>query len=386
MKFIGFVIALAVVAQPARAQLTKPVIDKSPSGIPRVMSPGPTAWRDTLGWKLVLDHVVQPADGTSGELGNPRSVALYVDGRIAVQEEEPAEIKLFDAKGKFLHTIGRQGAGPGEFQVPTIFATGTRLVVHDSKLARVTLFTLDGKLIRSFPGTCCNGGPLPFLDARSRISAPAFGAGKGGKGRAYYMVFDTLGRKVDSLDFPSAMEAKEWKVPVTGGMMTFGVPLAPVNRHLLLPDGTLIFGRTDRYELLVSHAGRDTTRIFGRRGMKGFPIPGNYRDSIFHARTDRLQGDKSKVSESDMPSVFDLWNDLARDGSGNIWVHSGGGHRGPARFDVFAPAGTFLGSVPAPWTFGLATSWVGDRVAVIDEDTDGLPRVRVFRIVRQVGR
>lgn len=72
-RLVTTCLLLTIPAHSASSQgrLAKPAIDTLRGGIVRVMSPGPTAWSDTTGWKLVLERVVQPKDGLPGELGNP---------------------------------------------------------------------------------------------------------------------------------------------------------------------------------------------------------------------------------------------------------------------------------------------------------------------------
>ncbi len=367
------------------AQLVKPVIDKTPSGIPRVMSPGPTAWRDTLGWKLVLDHTVQPPDGSPGELGQPMWIAALPDGRVVVQDESPTEIRVYDRLGKYVRTIGRIGAGPGEYRSPSIAVAHDRLVVHDPQLSRTTLYTLDGAVVRSFPSTTGSFGLLPFLDDHGRITQPSYTV-ISGKSQQQWVVFDTLGRRVDSLSLPAAMPAKRWTIQSGSGTTGYTIPFAAENRNSRLRDGTLVHGRTDQYQLMITRNGRDTVRIFGRTNVTAVPIPGNYRDSVYHAKVDRIERLRGLATESDVPTSFDLWGAVNADGAGNIWVSTGGGRSGPSRLDVFAPSGAFLGTVPSPWRTGERTSWAGDRVAVLDNDANDLPRVRVFRIVQTGGR
>ena len=369
----------------AAAQLARPVVDRTPGGIPRVMSVGPTAWRDTLGWKFVLDHVVQPPEGAAGELGNPEAILLLPDGRVYASDQSPVRIQQFDAQGRFVRTIGREGDGPGEYRQPSLAGRHGRLLVQDPQQQRLSLFTEDGRFLRSFPSTCCNFGPPPFIDDQRRIATASFSM-KDGKPRSAWVRFDSLGKRLDSLPFPEPMAPVQWTVTTSGGVAKYSVPLAPRNVLAQLTDGGFAFGRTDRYEIMVSRTGRDTSRIFGRSGVKALSIPSAYRDSLFHARTDRLTAAGATMDQSQMPRVFELWRELAVDGAGNFWVSAGGKLQGPPRFDVFAPAGDFLGTVPAPWSPGLRTSWAGDRVAVLDTDDADLPRIRVFRITRNIPR
>src|SRR6185436_10448053 len=63
------------------------------------------------------------------------------------------EVKMFDATGKFIRSIGRRGQGPGEFQ--GVFALGVapdnRIVIIDVARHRVNVFDNSGLYISSRP-------------------------------------------------------------------------------------------------------------------------------------------------------------------------------------------------------------------------------------------
>ncbi len=57
---------------------------------------------------------------------------------------------MWDAKGKLIREIGRNGQGPGEFAGPvTAGWKGDTLWVFDSRQARIGLFTPSGEFVRS---------------------------------------------------------------------------------------------------------------------------------------------------------------------------------------------------------------------------------------------
>lgn len=70
------------------------------------------------------------------------------DGSMVVSDGVAQEVRVFDATGTFLRTIGHPGEGPGEFAVaPTIAGmAGDTVFVFDGRTRRVTSFTLSGDL------------------------------------------------------------------------------------------------------------------------------------------------------------------------------------------------------------------------------------------------
>ncbi|MBK8646135.1 MAG: 6-bladed beta-propeller, partial [Gemmatimonadetes bacterium] len=70
------------------------------------------------------------------------------DSEVFVLPAETPEIRVFGADGRHRRTIGRRGAGPGEFDAVTaIGLVGDTLWTLDSNLRRVTLFRANGELL-----------------------------------------------------------------------------------------------------------------------------------------------------------------------------------------------------------------------------------------------
>ncbi len=79
-----------------------------------------------------------------------RDVAVAPDGRMYTLHRQGSEIRMYDAAGTFVRTIGRAGSGPGEFRSPVnLGIRGDTLWVLDSSTYRFTFFDLDGELIDS---------------------------------------------------------------------------------------------------------------------------------------------------------------------------------------------------------------------------------------------
>lgn len=353
--------------------------DTLPSGTVVVTSGQAGEWADTNGWKLVLERTVQPPEGDSAAFGNPYDIVLRPDGSFLLRDGNDPALALYDSSGVLVRRFGRQGAGPGEFERSYPAWLGDTLVVHDPGQSRISLFALDGTLIRTFPGICCHEGPPIGVDSRGRIRV----TGQRVSDSAFtnqWLYFTLDGRRVDSMIPPEAGKQKYWTVATNGGRSRYTVPFAGQNAHAFLPDGRIVYGITDKYELLVTSTGRDTARIIRRTGVTGDPVPPGALDSILGVWTKGNPGLAEVAHRSDVPSTRPLWSGVELDGQGNFWVQRGDYTGGSHRFDVFAPDGRFLGEVPSPFDHLWQSVWAGQRVAVLDEDEAGLPRVRVFRI------
>lgn len=82
-----------------------------------VSDPGPDA-ADAAEWRLVEDLRIGRVDGAGPEVfGQVAAVEIDPDGRIYVAEGRPHQIRVFDADGRHVRTIGSEGRGPGQFSL-----------------------------------------------------------------------------------------------------------------------------------------------------------------------------------------------------------------------------------------------------------------------------
>lgn len=105
---------------------------------------GPPQWR--------LREELRLSESLTGGVTFTRVAAIVPrpDGSFYVVDSGEKSIRLFGPDGRLLKSIGREGAGPGEFRV--LSAAGTRadtLWAMDSRLRRVSFFSPEGNFLRS---------------------------------------------------------------------------------------------------------------------------------------------------------------------------------------------------------------------------------------------
>jgi hypothetical protein len=92
-----------------------------------------------------------PAEYTFGLVN---SVALLPNGSIAVTDLHARQVRLFDATGRFLRSVGRPGSGPGEFQSLSRITVRERdFTVWDGALRRYTRISFDGREVEVLDGS-----------------------------------------------------------------------------------------------------------------------------------------------------------------------------------------------------------------------------------------
>ena len=109
-----------------------------------------------LTFTLVEQFVIGDDEEASAEylLSFPKMVRTDSKGNIYVQDRRRMDIRVFDATGQYVTTIGKRGEGPGEMReiIGMHVDDQDRLIVADRMSARFTIFTEMGNGIetRSF--------------------------------------------------------------------------------------------------------------------------------------------------------------------------------------------------------------------------------------------
>lgn len=365
------------------------VRDTLPNGIPSITSRGPTAWADTNGWKLVEDlRIGAGATGGETELIQPADFAVDRTGRIYVVDMKPAVIKVFGPDGRFLHAIGREGKGPGEFQVAFPAVLDSLLVIQDPQTARTSVFDTAGTFLNSWPSGCCYWMPL-HIDSAGRIATPV----QEPPSDSIAITFARTGldgTPIDTLHLPMLGPQHQWVIERKSGnnrsRSAFSIPWAPSSDFEFLPGGGLVMGYSDTYRLTELDPGGDTLRVFGR-AWTAPAIPTFRRDSVFEGLVAMI-GQRMEPSEvrrtfhkSDMPTSAPAWRDIYADDDGRVWLRSIDLGQGES-FDVFDSSRVFLGTVPAPSSLGTFTvKWGPDgRLYSLGQDDDGLPVLTRFHL------
>ncbi|MEX2283305.1 MAG: hypothetical protein WEE89_12550 [Gemmatimonadota bacterium] len=88
-------------------------------------------------------------------------VSVGPQGEIAVPLPQDMHIRLYDAKGRRIATVGRRGSGPGEFRhLGSLSWAADTLVVIDARLRRVSYVAADGVYVRSVTLPAPMGAPI----------------------------------------------------------------------------------------------------------------------------------------------------------------------------------------------------------------------------------
>lgn len=357
-------------------------------GIVRVTNPDSAP---ALPWRWVEEPAIAPAADAPGALGSVDGLALADDGTLFAIQSGPTVVRVFGPDGAHRRDIGRDGEGPGEFQVGNIAVHGDTLALQDPGLSRLTLFHVpDGKVIATTPSLCCWATSFLDLDDAGRVAVP--GAAESGGG--IFVRFDLAGRALDTLTVPDEPKSTvewnaSWKSAEGGGFdMKIPGPLQPSQRMRYRGDGLLVYGSTGDSILVLSRTGRDTVRIL-TMPLPRVTISAAQRDSVFQAQLDGMRWQREwlkKGSPADVPATWPGWQGLLVDRSHRLWVGVPGPRGALDHALVFASDGVLLGRVDLPHPGFFGGTWGRDRIALVDDGGDDGTRIRIFRLDTAVVR
>ena len=368
-------------------------IDTLAGGIVRVTNHSPA---DSGKWSLVLERTVQPADETPGELRDPNDIVLLEDGTLLVADDKPKSIMRFDPAGQYVGSIGRAGAGPGEYRSAWLAVRGDTLAVQDPTAARAVTFSIASGAPLVHRQTVPHFYSAIAIDGSGRVVAPMMLPPDSTIGPFQpYLRFSLDGTTLDTARLPEHPKAaRSWLVR-EGKNIKFEmqVPLQPRDRHAGDPLGGFVTGWSGEYMLRFTQNGPDTTLLFGRPMPEG-TVTAAEKELIVEAR---IADNKEYTPEavlrasllaSAIPDQRPAYEQLTVDPKGRTWVRLASADTTQVQFDLFDHDGRWLDVVSVPqsgWNrqWWQPVFWAKERVAVLVLDEEGRPAIKVYRIIRR---
>ncbi len=340
--------------------------DTLENGAVLVSNPAVGAWGRGPAWRLTDEVKIGARDGEGPAVfGHVQHIELDGLGRVYVLDLHAQEIRVFEADGSFVRTIGGPGAGPGEFR----FARGMkfdpagRLWVLNENNQRYSLFDTSGVLLEELPRRT----NVFIVDSWNAAFTPA--------GDLY-----DRGRRYDSL-----------RGELVGGLP---VPQLPAGTRfgwgisVVTPRGWWV-GVASEYRLWHIGFAGDTVRIV-QRDHELHPLPAAQRDSARQELRRLRQRVRGRL-DMEAPRYQRIFDQFVLDDRDYLWVlllPEADAER--TTFDVFDPEGRYLGGVPAPYRveprspFSASTGPPpvvrGDRIAFVTKDELDVEYVVLMRI------
>ena len=311
-------------------------------------------------------------DDPARELGKDggRHAVVLSNGTIVVSEQ--TRIVYFDARGKFVGSVGRKGGGPGEFELVGAMCVrkGDTLQVNDGGMHRTTIIGPDRAIARIVPGrraaelTGCT-------DAAWTITTEIFPKGDGWTQWVHVRgVNDDGVPRVDFGDFPlrgMGVTIRTGALAAHGSRVALGSGIEPsIDVH----DTT----------------GRLVQRL--RLDEKAAPITAAERKS----GVGMMQGVNGKTGASMKLSTptggamtWPAYGELRYDPLGRLWMEDYTKQISTGWWTVFAASGEALGRMQLPklanGRLPLVVGFARDAILIRREDDDGAPHVTAYRLI-----
>jgi hypothetical protein len=324
-------------------------------------------------------------------------VAVLGADRIAVLNAGTSEVRVFDMAGRYLMTVGRRGAGPGEFQYPRLLTAFGRdsLLVYDMVLRRFATVTADGA-IHAFTGlsgrhrgmavaataegdvltqrstaTARPDSPEEILTNNLRLGLLAKGPPDGATGDA--QAGDSVFAEIPG------QKLLRWKVGDRFGFATVPYDVAPV--AAAGPHGFFVLLGALPEVRQYSSAGT-LVRIIRFAGAAQPLAPAAFAarvDSIVNAATPEERPElRRRYGLMEAPATAPIFDHMLLGEGGELWLR----RAGESNWFVLDSIGTPLGQLPVPP--GLIVSQVRhDLILGRTRDELGVERVQAHHLVRR---
>ena len=351
---------------------------RSPSPLPTapevrlVESSGP-AWSAGAGWRLGTEPTltIGAVTGDPNYLFQGISHVLRLeDGTIVVADRGASDLRLFDAAGGFIRSLGGPGEGPGEFQLLNeVWKRGDTILVSDN-MSRISVFGRGGDVLETIPVDAGKGFPKSeFADGTLLVlNAPTGGSRLGTgdviPGSVWRLDrYSRSGRFVNEIS--SVQASPRWEHGIAGlspGMylpFSVGLPSYASGDHVYAGEGTEATVERWTSDGVLSDLIRwpiperrvsDEDKSRFRQANSTAP---RYYDPAAWARY---------LRETPFPERMPLYRRLLVDAQRNLWAERYGPFREEeSSWYVFDEQGVWLGEVATPtglYIFEIGTDYV----------------------------
>jgi 6-bladed beta-propeller protein len=338
-----------------------------------------------------------PGDTRETTFGAVYTIEATPDGGVIVVDTKGAEgliVRQFDANGKFVRNLGRSGPGPGEYMRMnlTVSASPRGLVYIRDDDKSVSVFGQDGKLVHTFPLLFNNGSTTEIStvsDGSIYVRAPFARTAMLAPGMQRPMLhYDVDGKLLDSVSvtthwLPEGAQGNQW--------------------WQVLPDGRLLFTRTDKVGFMVVGRANAQGALIGEVAADPIPYLREEREEIQAARDlPRVKCGRSDQPAMTVPEMKPASRGGTVDVDGRIWISKSTTARKvspkitascsspqgqfkaevtyaePPVYSAFLADGSYLGEVRFPMQ--SRPTFVGNTAWAMVPDDDGVQTLVKYRL------
>jgi len=287
-------------------------------------------------------------------------IAFDGKGDVYVCDGRANNIKMFDAQGKYVKTIGKQGQGPGDFNYPTeMEIAGDRLYVRELYNRRISVLDSEGIFIKSVPMPMETGtswwriAALPdgrFIVEREKVNY-------GDPNAPQECFIELYSTNFEPVKIIYQHQVRRNKYVTEPQRTNVPIPFSPRVHWDVTPDGKIVIGFSEKYEAEIYDPVKGKLSAFSYP-YKPVEVTAEAKDLFFKSMTFMSGGMGGAtttqrgapdfiVKNTEFPKYYPPYNDLKVDSEGNIWVrpYLASAAETSRVFDVFGQDGKFINRV-----------------------------------------
>jgi hypothetical protein len=330
------------------------------------------------------------ADGERHRVfGDIGGIAAAGDGTIYVLDAQASEVRAFDADGRFLRTLTRQGEGPGEVsRANAIHLVGdSALWIQDNGQGMMIAVDLQGGELARVPRFLPHSDP-GSIDHRGRfwdpVSHPApwtLPENEGVievSGPGFLKSYDRATDASDSV-FLGVHSTRAWvKRRSDGGYSYFRIPDDPRTITVVDPAGGFWQTSGTAYRIARLDERGDTVLVI-EATTEPVPVTAEDRRGYVDVSVEQFHADRANAEKvaALMPAVKQAIANLLVDDEGHLWAERTVARGEPPLYDVFGREGQYLGAVTLAFRPALFSPIYirSDRVYAVVRDSLDVPSV-----------
>lgn len=309
--------------------------------------------------------VGQMAEGGS-LFGNISGVDLARDGRLFILDGINRKLRIFDATGKLLKELGREGKGPGEWDTPFMvkLITENEIMVADAGNRKVAYLDLQGNLLREV-SYARNMGLIKLQEKNGQYWAAEMGLE--GNSLAYTIAsYDSGFNRL--LKFDTLLKP----LPIGGNKIN---PFEMYFEFCLDSRGNLLYGLSSAYEIKCFNPEGKLFRII-RKEYRPQPITEKDRQEIL-SQLPETAGVNLKEMLA-FPDYFPPFGAFLIDEADRLYVRTFEKGQAPHWYiwDVFNPDGKLIARVELPENTLLIKE---GKLCAVEKDEEDYPYLCLYQ-------
>ncbi len=250
-------------------------------------------------------------------LFRPGRFAVNQNGQIYIADPSDQAIKVFDADGKYVKTIGSKGGGPGEFQgiIDLRFLPDGRFAALDFRSRRLSIFDENGEFLTSFNGENSSFNILLTTDSSITCDVGVYGENR----QLFVKSFNFSGKELLSIGEFTPVGLKI----LQKGKVSFAIAVPYSPRSVFAGDQNrqwLYHCLNNKYLIEVYDR---SGKLFRKIERTYEPVP--YTEEEKSEFLADMKKNPNKVffemaKKLDLPKVKTVTEHMLVDDQGNLWV------------------------------------------------------------------